>query len=62
MQSMQLQMLKKSNLSSLIKIESYTEAGSVKEIKIGSENIKGTEFRTLFNLNSTNFKFDFEKD
>ena len=54
--------LKKSNLSSLIKIESYTKAGSVKEIKIGNEIIKGTEFRTLFNLNSTNFKFDFEKD
>lgn len=51
--------LKKSNLSSAIKIESYTEAGSVKEIKIGAELIKGTDFRTLFNLNSTNFKFDF---
>ena len=54
--------VKKSNLASLIKIESYTEAGSVKEIKIGNESIKGTEFRGLFNLNSTNFKFDFEKD
>ena len=54
--------VKKSNLASLIKIESYTESGSVKEIKIGNETIKGTEFRELFNLNSTNFKFDFEKD
>ncbi len=51
--------LKKGNLSSTIKIESYTEAGSVKEIKIGGELIKGTDFRTLFNLNSTNFKFEF---
>jgi stage II sporulation protein D len=51
--------LKKGNLSSAIKIESYTEGGSVKEIKIDGETIKGTEFRTLFNLNSTNFKFDF---
>jgi len=51
--------LKKGNLSSAIKIESHTEAGSVKEIKIGGEIIKGTDFRTLFNLNSTNFKFDF---
>lgn len=51
--------LKKGNLSSAIKIESYTEGGSVKEIKIGGETIKGTEFRTLFNLNSTNFKLDF---
>lgn len=54
--------LKKGNLSSLIKIDSYTEAGNVKEIKIGNYIVKGTEFRTLFNLNSTNFKFDFKKD
>ena len=51
--------LKKGSLSSQIKIESYTEGGSVKEIRIGGETIKGTEFRTLFNLNSTNFKLDF---
>jgi len=54
--------LKKSDLASQITIKSYTKAGSAKEIKIGNETIKGTEFRTLFNLNSTNFKFDFEKD
>lgn len=51
--------LKKESLSSAIKIESYTEGGSVKEIKVGEEIIKGTEFRTLFNLNSTNFKLEF---
>lgn len=51
--------LKKGNLSSSIKIESYTEGGSVKEIKAGGEIIKGTDFRTLFNLNSTNFKLEF---
>lgn len=54
--------LKRSDLPSLIKIESYTEAGSVKEIKLGNDSIKGVEFRELFNLNSTNFKIDFEKD
>ena len=54
--------VKKNNLESLIKIESYTESGSVKEIKIGNETIKGTEFRELFNLNSTNLKFDIEKN
>lgn len=54
--------LRKSNLSSLIKINSYTEAGSVKELKIGSAVVKGSEFRELFNLNSTNFKFDFGKN
>ena len=51
--------LKKGNLSSAIKITSYTDAGSVKEIKIGGELVKGTDFRTLFNLNSINFKFEF---
>lgn len=51
--------IKKSTLSSAIRIESYTDAGSVKEIKIGGELIKGTDFRTLFNLNSTNFKLEF---
>ena len=54
--------LKKSDLASQIIIESYTKAGSTKEIKIGNEIIKGIEFRTLFNLNSTNFKLDFSKD
>ena len=54
--------LKKSKLASLIEIESYTESGSVKEIKIGNKILKGTEFRELFNLNSTNFKLNFEKD
>ena len=51
--------LEKGNLSSSIKIESYTQGGSVKGIRTGGEIIKGTEFRTLFNLNSTNFKLEF---
>lgn len=54
--------LTKGNLSSVIKINSYTEAGSVKELKIGNAIVKGIEFRELFSLNSTNFKFDFTKD
>jgi stage II sporulation protein D len=54
--------LKKSNVTSLVHIDSYTEAGSVKQIKVGSVTIKGTEFRELFNLNSTNFTLDFDKD
>lgn len=51
--------ISKSNLSSYIKIKSYTEAGSVKEVQIGNEVIKGTEFRELLGLNSTNFTLDF---
>lgn len=54
--------VKRNDLAALIKIQSYTESGSVKEIKIGNETIKGTEFRELFNLNSTNLKFDIEKN
>lgn len=54
--------IKKNNLASQIKIENYTEAGSVKEIKLGNEIIKGTEFRELFNLNSANFILNFEND
>lgn len=54
--------IKKDNLSSTIQIESHTEGGSVKEIKIGSETIKGTEFRELFNLNSANFTLSFENN
>lgn len=54
--------VKMENLTSTIKINSYTEAGSVKEMKIGNETIKGTAFRELFNLNSTNFKLNFEND
>lgn len=46
------------NISSAIKVKSYTESGSVKELQLGDEVIKGKDFRTLFNLNSTNFKWD----
>lgn len=53
--------VRKDNLSTQIKIDSYTEGGSVKTIKVGGETIKGTEFRELFNLNSTNFTFEFDK-
>lgn len=54
--------IKKSDLASSIKIKSYTEAGSVKEISVGNSTIKGTEFRELFNLNSTNFILSFGND
>lgn len=49
----------KNNIQSLLKIKNYTEAGGVKEIQIGDENIKGTDFRQLFGLNSTNFTLEF---
>lgn len=52
----------KNDLANSVKVKNYTEAGSVKEIQIGNEIIKGTEFRELFGLNSTNFNLDFGKN
>lgn len=43
------------NIQNQISILSNTDGGAVKEIKLGGERIKGTEFRTLFSLNSANF-------
>ena len=51
--------ISKSNIKKRIEIESYTEGGGVKEIKIGDETISGIEFRKILNLNSTNFKISF---
>ncbi|AOR22611.1 stage II sporulation protein D [Clostridium taeniosporum] len=49
--------LSKNNINSSMNIESYTDSGAVKALKICDKTIKGTEFRTLFNLNSTNFNW-----
>lgn len=51
--------LKKDKLSSMISIKSYTEGGSVKEIQVGGSTIRGTDFRKLFDLNSSNFTLEF---
>ncbi|MDO5516608.1 MAG: stage II sporulation protein D [Clostridium sp.] len=51
--------LKKNKLSSMVSIKSYTEGGSVKEIQLGGSVIKGTDFRKLFGLNSSNFTLNF---
>ncbi len=54
--------LNASNLASQIRIKSYTESGRVKEVIVGGVTVKGTDFRFLYGLNSTDFKFRFEKD
>ena len=41
-----------------IKILTVSEGNRVKELKIGNKTIKGTDFRWLFPLRSTNFKID----
>lgn len=43
------------SLGSQLKILSRNKGGTVKEIKVGSITIKGTEFRKLLSLNSANF-------
>jgi stage II sporulation protein D len=47
--------LTNSSLNSQLKILSRNKGGTVKEIKLGSITVKGTEFRKLFSLNSANF-------
>lgn len=44
------------NLKDAVKILDISEGGRVKDIKVGDVTIKGTEFRSIYNLNSTNFK------
>ena len=52
----------KSNLKNSIEIESYTEGGSVKEIKVGDKVISGIDFRKILNLNSANFTISFKNN
>lgn len=42
-----------------IAVQEKTSAGSVKKIKLGNITISGADFRSLFNLNSSNFKIIF---
>lgn len=51
--------LNSSNLSNQVKIKSYTEAGSVKYISIGGQDVSGIDFRKIFGLNSTYFNISF---
>ena len=48
------------NLESNIEILSRSEAGGVKEIRIGKSNIKGANFRLALGLNSTNFEYSID--
>ncbi|MFR1709869.1 MAG: stage II sporulation protein D [Clostridium sp.] len=51
--------LSPSNLANQVKINSYTDGGSVKEIVLGNITITGVKFRQLFGLNSANFSLEF---
>lgn len=54
--------LNSKNIKSQIYIQERTSAGSVKKIKLGNVVISGADFRTMFNLNSANFKITISKD
>lgn len=49
-----------SNIGSSIEIVSRSEAGGIKELKVGSKTIVGSDFRMLLGLNSTNFTYTME--
>lgn len=51
--------LDESNIENNIEVVSRSEAGGVKEIKVGGENIRGQDFRFLVGLNSSNFTYEF---
>jgi stage II sporulation protein D len=47
------------NVRNSINIISRTEAGSVKEIKVGNNTMTGPKFRTMLGLNSANFSINY---
>lgn len=49
-----------SNVENSIEVTSRSEAGGVKEVKIGGATINGSDFRFLVGLNSTNFTYNFK--
>ena len=52
--------LNSNNLQASVSVISRTDGGSVKDIQLGSINISGTKFRSLFGLNSANFTLEFK--
>ena len=45
-----------------IKVLEYTESGRVKKIRIGNQEIKGTDARLIFSLKSTKFDVEVQDD
>lgn len=46
----------------IIKIDSYTTSGRVKNVKIGNDIVSAEKMRTIFGLRSTEFKIDLEQN
>ncbi|MGI6526725.1 MAG: stage II sporulation protein D [Caldicoprobacterales bacterium] len=49
-------------LASQIKINGYTDSGRIRSITVGGKQLRATEFRLLYGLNSTDITFVFGKD
>ena len=49
-----------SNITNQIMVVNRTQAGSVKNIKVGSITMTGSKFRTMLDLKSSNFKINFK--
>ena len=52
----------KNNLKDKIKVGEKTDTGRIKKVMVDSQFIEGSEFRQMFNLNSTNFKIKLSGD
>ena len=50
------------DLKNAIKINGYTESGRIRDLTVGGKNLRATEFRMLYGLNSTDITFVFGKD
>lgn len=50
------------NLEGNIEILARSNAGGIKEIRLGKTNVKGTDFRLAFGLSSTNFEYNINND
>lgn len=51
--------LESANLSSQIEIIKRSDGGAVEKIRVGNRELSGTQIRSLFKLNSTNFEIKF---
>ncbi len=50
------------NIESQIRILNHTQSGRVGEILVGGIKLKGSEFRSIYGINSADFEFQFLKD
>lgn len=48
----------KKNITQVIKVADKSETGRIKKLMIGEKIVEGRDFRSAFNLNSTNFKIN----